>query len=66
MAKRSPANASSETSKVEAVNLTYYKALSARDTRAMEKLWTCAADNILIAPPVNPLTHVGWAAINGP
>ena len=55
MAKRSPANASSETSKVEAVNLTYYKALSARDTRAMEKLWTCAADNILIAPPVNPV-----------
>ena len=63
MAKRSSANASSETSKVEAVNLAYYKALSARDTRAMEKLWTCAADNILIAPPVNPLTHVGWAAI---
>lgn len=63
MAKRSSANASSETSKVEAVNLAYYKALSARDTRAMEKVWTCAADNILIAPPVNPLTHVGWAAI---
>ena len=63
MAKRSPANASSETSKVKAVNLAYYKALSARDLRAMETVWTCTAKNILIAPPVNPHTHVGWAAI---
>jgi hypothetical protein len=29
----------------------------------MEKIWTCAADNMLIAPPTNPRTHVGWAAI---
>src|SRR5262245_38275075 len=31
--------------------------------RAMERLWTRGADNILIAPPVKPVTHVGWAAI---
>jgi ketosteroid isomerase-like protein len=54
---------SSETSKVEAANLAYYKALSARDMQAMEKVWSCAADNILVAPPVKPVTHVGWAAI---
>ncbi len=53
----------SETQKVKAANLTYYRALSARDIRAMEKVWTCASDNILIAPPVNPVTHIGWDAI---
>ena len=63
MAKRSAAHASSETSKVEAVNLAYYEALSSRDLGAMELVWTCAADNILIAPPVNPHSHVGWTAI---
>ena len=63
MAKRSSAKSSSETSKVKAVNLAYYKALSARDVRSMEAVWTCAADNILIAPPVNPHSHVGWTAI---
>jgi ketosteroid isomerase-like protein len=61
--KRSSAKASSETTKIKAVNLAYYKALSARDLRAMEAVWTCAADNILIAPPVNPHSHVGWTAI---
>ena len=63
MAKRPSAKASSETSRVKAVNLAYYKALSARDLRAMDSVWTCTAKNILIAPPVNPATHVGWAAI---
>jgi ketosteroid isomerase-like protein len=62
MAKRSSAT-SAETGKVTAVNLAYYKALSARDLRAMEAVWTCAADNILIAPPGNPHAHVGWTAI---
>ena len=61
--KRSSAKASSETTKIKAVNLAYYKALSARDLHAMEAVWTCAADNILIAPPVNPHSHVGWTAI---
>ena len=27
------------------------------------RMWTCAADNILIAPPTNPHSYVGWAAI---
>jgi ketosteroid isomerase-like protein len=63
MAKRLSAKALSETSLVKAANLAYYKALSARDLNAMEAVWTCAADNILIAPPINPHAHVGWAAI---
>jgi ketosteroid isomerase-like protein len=63
MAKRSSIKAPSELSKVKAVNLAYYKALSARDLNAMEAVWTCAPDNILIAPPVDPHSHVGWSAI---
>ena len=59
MAKRTAAEAASA-SKVKAANNAYYKALSDRDMRAMEKVWTCATDNILIAPPTNPVTHVGW------
>jgi hypothetical protein len=39
MAKRSSPDASSETSKVKAVNLAYYKALSARDLRATYARW---------------------------
>jgi ketosteroid isomerase-like protein len=54
---------SSEASKVKSVNNAYYKALSARDMSAMERVWTCAPNNILIAPPTNPITHVGWEAI---
>jgi ketosteroid isomerase-like protein len=53
----------SDADRVIAANGAYYQALSARDMRAMERVWTCAADNILIAPPVNPVTHVGWDAI---
>lgn len=63
MGKRASATISSEAGSVKAANLAYYKALSARDMGAMEKVWSCAANNILIAPPVNPLTHVGWEAI---
>ena len=63
MEKRTTANAPPEASMVKAVNNAYYKALSARDMSAMEKLWTRTADNILIAPPTNPVTHVGWEAI---
>src|SRR5271170_3167793 len=63
MAKRSATQVPSEASKVAAANLAYYRALSARDLGAMELVWTCAADNILIAPPVNPHSHVGWTAI---
>ena len=60
MAKRTSA---SEASKVKSVNNAYYKALSARDMSAMERVWTCASHNILIAPPTNPVTHMGWEAI---
>jgi len=63
MAKRTPTNGSFEASKVKSVNNAYYKALSARDMGAMERVWTCASNNILIAPPSNPITHVGWEAI---
>lgn len=52
-----------EIKNIKAANEAYYKALSARDLRAMEKVWTCATDNMLIAPPSNPHVHVGWAAI---
>jgi hypothetical protein len=44
-------------------NDAYYRALSARNMLAMEAVWTCAADNMLIAPPSNPHVYVGWAAI---
>ncbi len=51
-----------EIKNIKAANEAYYKALSTRDIRAMEKVWTCAADNMLIAPPSNPHVHIGWAA----
>jgi len=63
MAKRPSAKASSEANKVKAANNAYYKALSARDMCAMAKVWSCAPNNILIAPPTNPITHIGWEAI---
>ena len=63
MAKRLPNKTPSEVKKIKASNDAYYKALSARDMRAMEKVWTCAADNMLIAPPANPRVYVGWSAI---
>ena len=58
-----PPDKMTDADKVISANHAYYTALSARDMRAMEKIWTCANDNILIAPPVNPVTHVGWDAI---
>ena len=62
--KRAPAHEPPEASRVKAVNIAYYKALSARDMCAMEKVWTCASDNILIAPPINPKrARVGWTGI---
>jgi ketosteroid isomerase-like protein len=63
MAKRLSAKASSEANMVKSVNNAYYKALSARDICAMERVWSCGSNNILIAPPTNPVTHVGWEAI---
>ena len=63
MAKPRSKSKSVEIKNIKAANAAYYKALSARDLPAMEKVWTCAADNMLIAPPSNPHVHVGWAAI---
>jgi ketosteroid isomerase-like protein len=63
MVKRSSTKPTVEINKIKASNEAYYKALSARDMQAMEKVWTCAADNILIAPPGNPRVYVGWSAI---
>ena len=63
MAKRLSARSSIETRDIKKSNDAYYRALSARDVRAMEAVWTCAADNMLIAPPANPHVHVGWAAL---
>ena len=63
MAKPRSKSKSVEIKNIKAANAAYYKALSARDLHAMEKVWTCAADNMLIAPPSNPHAHVGWAAI---
>ena len=63
MAKRLPNKALIEVKKIKVSNDAYYKALSARDMRAMERVWTCAADNMLIAPPANPRVYVGWSAI---
>ena len=63
MAKPRSNKKSIEIKNIKASNDAYYKALSARDIRAMQRVWTCAADNILIAPPSNPHVRVGWAAI---
>ena len=48
--KRSSHKASIEIKNIKAANDAYYRALSARDMHAMEKVWTGAADNMLIAP----------------
>jgi len=56
----SSAKTAVEIKKIEASNEAYYKALSGRDMPAMEKVWTCAADNILIAPPGNPPHRTAW------
>ena len=63
MGKCSSAKPSSEANMVKSVNNAYYKALSARDMSAMERVWTCSSNNILIAPPTNVVTHMGWEAI---
>jgi len=48
---------------VEAANRSYYAALSARDLRAMEQVWSRSSDDVNVAPPVRPVAHVGWAAV---
>jgi ketosteroid isomerase-like protein len=63
MANRLSARSAIEIKEIKRSNDAYYKALSARDLRAMEVVWTRSADNMLIAPPSNPHVCVGWAAI---
>ena len=63
MAKNRSKKKTIEIKNIKASNDAYCKALSARDIGAMQKVWTCASDNILIAPPSNPHVWVGWAAI---
>ena len=48
---------------VLAANRAYYDALSARDINAMARIWTCASEDINIAPPIRPVVHTGWDAI---
>ena len=64
MAKRLSNKTLSEIKKIKASNDAYYKALSARDMHAMERVWTCAADNMLIAPPANPRVYAGGRQLN--
>jgi len=63
MAKPLSKKKSIEIENIKASNDAYYKAPSARDLRARQKVWTRAPDNILIAPPSYPQVRVGWAAI---
>jgi hypothetical protein len=53
----------SDLDQVKAANNAYYAALSARDLRAMEQVWSRAPDVVNIAPPVRPAAHVGWDAV---
>jgi ketosteroid isomerase-like protein len=53
----------SEIDNVKAVNDAYYVALSGRDLPAMEKVWLQAPDVVNVAPPIRPVTHVGWDAV---
>lgn len=48
---------------VKAANQSYYAALSARDIRAMEKVWSQSPDDVNVAPPVRPAAHVGWTEV---
>ena len=57
------ARAASEQDAVRAANQAYYSALSARDIKAMEQVWSRSADDVLVAPPIRPAAHVSWDKI---
>src|SRR5665811_456589 len=57
------AQTASDTEAVRAANELYYAALSARDIRAMEQVWSQSPDDVNVAPPVRPVAHVGWTAV---
>lgn len=52
-----------ELAAVRAANRAYYTALSARDLIAMEKVWSQSSEVVNIAPPIQPVAHVGWDAV---
>jgi len=57
------AQPASEIEKVKAANQAYYEALSARDIRAMEQVWSRTPDDTNVAPPTRPAAHIGWDAV---
>jgi ketosteroid isomerase-like protein len=57
------AQTSSDAEAVRAANQSYYAALSARDLRAMERIWLQSSDDVNVAPPVRPAAHVGWPEV---
>lgn len=48
---------------VAVANRAYYAALSARNIEAMAEIWDRSTDAVNIAPPTQPVAHVGWPAI---
>jgi ketosteroid isomerase-like protein len=59
----SVAQSSGDAEAVRAANQSYYAALSARDIRAMEQVWSQSPDDVNVAPPVRPAAHVGWPEV---
>lgn len=57
------AQTASDVEAVRTANQAYYTALSARDIRAMEQLWSQSPDDVNVAPPVRPAAHVGWTEV---
>ncbi|HZD88771.1 MAG TPA: nuclear transport factor 2 family protein [Pseudolabrys sp.] len=48
---------------IQAANRAYYAALSSRDMRAMQMVWSRSVDDVNIAPPIAPVAHIGWPAV---
>jgi ketosteroid isomerase-like protein len=59
----STAQTTGDTGAVRAANRSYYEALSARDIRTMEQIWTQSPDDVNVAPPIRPAAHVGWTEL---
>jgi ketosteroid isomerase-like protein len=53
----------SEADAVRAANAAYYAALSARDIKAMEQVWSQSPTDVNVAPPIRPAAHVGWETV---
>jgi ketosteroid isomerase-like protein len=57
------AQMNADTEAVRAANQSYYAALSARDLRAMERVWSQSPDDVNVAPPIRPAAHKGWEEV---